>query len=82
MSSVQYCFNCSHKHKKNLQAYIVFMPIIIYYPDSIFPPALTKSRVQQQGCQGQGGELAPHWILSRLQKKNSIGEDFSGLEKK
>ena len=45
-----------------------------------FFPALTKSRVQQPGCQGQGGELAPHQILSWLQK-NSIIKDFSGLKK-
>jgi hypothetical protein len=50
--------------------------------DSVFSPARQKNRVQQQGCQEQGGELASHQILSGLLKKNSIGEDFSGLKKK
>ena len=36
-------------------------------------------RVQQQGFRGQGGELAPHQLLSWLQEK-TIGEDLKEKE--
>ena len=46
-----------------------------------FFPAPTKSKVQQQACQGQGGELAPQRVLSWLQKKIESEKSFQGWKK-